>query len=414
MPSLRSLAVIVILLVPLSAFGQGRPAGVSVAEVELRTMAETVPVFADVVTARDGVIASRVSGTVSEVHVLPGTVVSEGAELATLDTQLAEIELRQAEARLTEATAGIETATARRNRLNDALKRIDRLRETAAFSQGRFEEAQGELLTANGQLAEAEARVATAQAAIAEVRYRINQAIIRAPFAGVVLETLTNPGEYIASGASVARLLDTRALEIEAAVPSAYVNALSEGIEVRGIADDGTTVGLTVRAILPVEERATRTRAVRFVPHGVDAGALAAVGQSVTVEIPIAPPREVMAVPKDALVQSQGGWTVFVAEDGTAQPRQIEIGAALDEWFEVLGGLKAGDQVVVRGNERLRPGQPIQPMGATRPEGGPSTDASDRSGTETGTDGDAAPGGQPAGSASAATARQVEGEGESE
>lgn len=347
---------------PGPAASQGGPAGVTVADVQTRMMAETVPVFADVVTARDGVIASRVSGTVSEVHVLAGVSVSEGAELVTLDTELAEIELRQAEARLAEAVAGVETAAARRNRLNDALRRIERLRETAAFSQGRFEEAEGELLTSSGQFGEAEARVATAEATIAEVRYRIDRAVIRAPFSGVVLETLTNPGEFLASGASVVRLLDTRALEVEAAVPSAYIGTLVEGAVLRGQAASGQEMQLTLRAVLPIEDRATRTRAVRFVPVGEHAALLAAVGQSVTVEVPVEAPREALAVPKDALVQGQSGWTVFVASDGTAEPRPVQIGAALGEWFEVLNGLELGEQVVIRGNERLRPGQPIQPM----------------------------------------------------
>jgi multidrug efflux pump subunit AcrA (membrane-fusion protein) len=64
---------------------------------------------------------------------------------------------------------------------------------------------------------------------------------------------------------------------------------------------------------------------------------------------------------KDALVQARGGWTVFVAEDGKAQPRAVNIGVALGDQYEVLSGLAPGDQVVVRGNERLRPGQDIAP-----------------------------------------------------
>ena len=344
------------------AFAQGRPAGVTVADIERRMMAETVPVFAEVVTARDGIVAARVSGTVSEVHVLPGVAVTAGQELVTLDTELAEIELRQAEARLAEARAGVETAMARRDRLVSALRRVQRLRDTAAFSQGRFEEAEGESLTAGGQLAEAEARVRTAEAAIAEVRYRIDQAVIRAPFAGTVLETDTNPGEFIGSGAPVIRLLDTRAIEVEASVPAQYVSTLREGDAVRAYTDGGAELDLVIRAILPLENSSTRTRPVRFLPHQGDAAVLAAVGQSVTVDIPVSVPREALAVPKDALVQGRGGWTVFVSADGTAQPRPVQVGAALGEYFEVLGGLQEGEQVVIRGNERLRPGQPIQPM----------------------------------------------------
>lgn len=355
-------AALLALLMPPMALAQGRPAGVEVADVELRALSETVPVFAEVVAARDGVIAARVAGTVDTVHVLAGRTVEAGEPLATLDTELAQIELRQAEARLSEANAGITVAQARTDRLEAALERVERLRGTASFSGGRFDEAQGEVFEARGQYAEAEARVLSAQAAIAEARYRIDQAEIVAPYAGTVLSVETNAGEFIASGAPVVRLLDTRALEVEASVPSRYVGALKEGQVVHANGDDSVAIKLEVRALLPLEEITTRTRPVRFV--AAEPGALdrAAVGQSITVDIPITSARDVVAVPKDALVQGRGGWTVFVAEDGAAQPRTVQIGAAMDSWFEVLDGLAPGDTVVVRGNERLRPGQPIQPM----------------------------------------------------
>jgi hypothetical protein len=85
-----------------------------------------------------------------------------------------------------------------------------------------------------------------------------------------------------------------------------------------------------------------------------------AAGQSVTILAPMGGPREALSVSKDALVQQAGGWIVFVAEDGKAAPRPVTVGAAIGGRFEIEGGLSAGDLVVVRGNERLRPGQPIQ------------------------------------------------------
>ncbi|MBT8457825.1 MAG: efflux RND transporter periplasmic adaptor subunit [Alphaproteobacteria bacterium] len=343
------------------ALAQGRPAGVGVAEVERRSLTETVPVFAEIVASRDGIIAARVAGTVDAVHVLEGSAVAEGAPLATLDTNLARIELRQTGARVAEARAGIQVATARLNRLETALERVERLRGTGSFSQGRFDEALGSVLEARGQMAEAEARLLNAEGALAEARYRIDRAEIIAPFPGTVLSVETNPGEFIASGAPVVRLLDERALEVEARVPSRYVPSLSEGLAVSANTEDGRQLDLTVRAILPLEDIATRTRPVRLsaANGGLKGGA---VGQSVTVDIPVSQARDVIAVPKDALVQASGGWTVFVAEDGMAQPRSIQIGIAMDAWFEVIDGLAPGDVVIVRGNERLRPGQPIEPM----------------------------------------------------
>ena len=79
------------------------------------------------------------------------------------------------------------------------------------------------------------------------------------------------------------------------------------------------------------------------------------------VEIPVGAARDVLSVPKDALVQARGGWTVFVAADDQAQPRTVTLGVPLGDRYEVLDGLAPGDLVVVRGNERLRPGQDIAP-----------------------------------------------------
>ena len=367
-PSIRSglaaLAVLILAGTPAPTVAQGGPATVGVETVEVQTIAETVPLFAKVVTSREGTVASRIAGTVDRVNVLDGVSVSEGDILVELDTELLDILARQAEARVAEAAAGIATATSRLDRATNALKRIEGLRNTNSFSQSRFDEAQSDYFEAQGQLAEAQARVKTAEAALAEARYQLERARITAPFSGIVLHVNTNPGEFISSGAAVLTLVDTASFEIEASVPARYIRVLEPGLEVAGTTEDGEALSLSVRVLLPVEDPATRTRPVRFSSSMLADLEKVAIGQSITVSIPVSAPREVIAVPKDALVQARGGWTVFVAADGKAEPRNVEIGAALGERFEVLSGLAPGEVVVTRGNERLRPGQDIAPMGA--------------------------------------------------
>ncbi|MEM1074526.1 MAG: efflux RND transporter periplasmic adaptor subunit [Pseudomonadota bacterium] len=350
---------------PSASFAQGGPAAVGVETVQIRTIAETVPIFAEVVTEREGTIASRISGTVQDVLVLEGALVQAGDVLARLDTELLEILARQADARLAEANAGITIAVSSVNRARNALARIEGLRDTTSFSTSRFDDAQSDFFQAQGLLAEAEARVKTAEANLAETRYQLERAQIIAPFPGIVLAVSTNPGEFISSGAPVVSLLDVGSIEIEASVPSRYVGVLDPGLQVVGFTETEHALDLSVRVLLPVEDTATRTRPVRFVSDDLTELDKLAIGQSITVNIPISAPRDVLTVPKDALVQARGGWTVFVAQDGTAQPRPVQIGVALGERFEVLGGLAEGDVVVVRGNERLRPGQEIAPMGAS-------------------------------------------------
>lgn len=362
--ALAALTAVLLFATPVQTAAQGGPSAVGVETVQIQSIAETVPLFAEVVTAREGTIASRIGGTVDQVWVLEGATVEEGDVLVTLDTELLTILARQADARLAEARAGITTAETRVDRATKALGRIEGLRNTTSFSTSRFDEAQSDFFQARGLLAEAEARVKTAEATLAETRYQLDRAEITAPFSGIVLEVNTNPGEFINSGAPVVSLLDTQSFEVEASVPSKYISVLKPGLTTEGATEDGTPLEMQVRVLLPVEDTATRTRPVRFTSDELVNLEALAIGQSITVSIPISAPREVLSVPKDALVQARGGWTVFVAADGKAQPRPIQIGVALGDRFEVLDGLSDGEVVVTRGNERLRPGQDIAPMNA--------------------------------------------------
>ena len=350
------------------AFAQGGPSAVGVETVEMRAFAETVPIFAEVVTARDGQVATRVAGTVNSVDVIEGAFVAQGDPVVRLDTELLEILLQRAEAEVAVAEAGLSVAEARLNTSRTAFERISALQGTTAFSGGRFDEAEGAFLQAQGQIAEAEARLSIARAARAEADYDLQRATVVAPFDGTVLDVLVNPGEYIQIGVPVVRLLDTSTLEVEASVPAQYAALMQPGLRVSARAETGDTFEVSLRALLPVETAATRTRPVRFTAPELAASRTTALGQSITVMIPVGERRDLLTVPKDALVQAPRGWQVFAVEDGVAQPRTVQIGLAVNDRFEVTSGLSEGDVVVVRGNERLRPGQEVAPMNSAPTE----------------------------------------------
>ncbi|WP_370400819.1 efflux RND transporter periplasmic adaptor subunit [Sulfitobacter sp. JB4-11] len=345
---------------------QGGPSSVGVQEVEMRALTETVPVFADVVTARDGTIASRVAGNVEKVHVLAGAQVDKDDLLVELNQELLTILVSQSKAELEEAAARIETAQARLDRAETVFARTEGLRGSTSFSEGRFDEVQADVLEARSELVAAKARETISQTRLDESRYRLRRSEIRAPFAGVVIAVQTIPGAFIQAGTPVLRMIDTESFEIEARIPGQYVGALAAGQEVQAVTSSGTNLTARVRAILPIEDPATRTRAVRFVAPDLGNVADVAAGASLTLQIPIGGAREVLSVPKDALVQSANGWTVFVVEDDMAQPRTVQLGVAVGDRYEVLSGLAPGDLAVIRGNERLRPGQPVaaSPMDA--------------------------------------------------
>lgn len=357
-------------LLPLSAFAQGRPAGVQTDVVEMRTMIETVTVFGQIVSLRESDVATRVAGVINDVPVGVGSSVKKGDVLAQLDVARLGIELASAQAQLAIANAGLEVAKAQADRAEDAYQRGQKLSETSSISVAQLGDRASALAEAQGGLAQASARISAAQNSIDLARYNITNATVRAPFDGVVLDVATQAGQFASSGSTVATLLDTGTMEVQANVPSRYIQSLATGQIVEGKNDAGSVLTMTLRAVLPTEFSETRTRPVRFTVTQIDP--TFAIGQPVTLDVPIGAARDILVVSKDALVQAGGGWTAFVNDQGKASPRRVTIGASLGNTFEVLNGLAPGDEVVVRGNERLRPGQDIAPIGAGGPpRGGP-------------------------------------------
>ena len=355
----RGVAVLLGLALTAEAHAQGRPAAVEVDPVSLVEVAETQPLIARIVAMAESVVATRVPGIVEAVEVEVGDRIERGATLAALDTELLQIELDGAEATLLEAQAGLQSAQVGRDLAEQVYERTGGLRDSAAFSQGRFDDLAQELARSRAEVARAEAAIAIARSSVASARYRLENATIRASFAGVVLERGADPGDYLEVGASVAAILDDARLEIEADVPTEIVAALDPGDTVGTMIDDGPPGEATVRALIPTESPTTRTRPVRFSIDLEPTEKRLAPGQSVTVLAPVGDPREALSVEKDALVQRAGGWLVFVVADGKATPREVTLGTAIGERIEVGGALAPGDLVVVRGNERLQPGQAV-------------------------------------------------------
>ena len=115
-----------------------------------------------------------------------------------------------------------------------------------------------------------------------------------------------------------------------------------------------------MRAVGVEENPRTRTRPVRFTPDFAGVADALADGQSVSLILPIGPPRDIVSVHKDAITRGVDGAAVYVVANGVAERRLVRLGEAVGSRFEVLEGIESGDLVVVRGNERLRQGQAVR------------------------------------------------------
>ena len=351
---LSALAAVFIALAGTSqAIAQGGPAGVTTDLVSQRAVAETVSVFGQIVAGRQSDVATRVMGVAVEAPLRVGDIVQAGDVVFQLDTERLKIELQQAQAELTIAEAGVAVAKARVDRTQKVFERTQSLVANSTVSQAQLDDRSGEYAEALGSLRQAEARITAANAGLSRAQYDLDNAVVKAPFGGTVLEVTAEVGEFVPAGTVVVRLLDNYR------EGPFKIAATQDDQTVLARTDAGGELSLSLRAVLPTEFTSTRTRPVRFALTGTPDAI--AVGQSVTLDVPVSRPEDVIVVPKDAVVQASGGWQVFVHQDGKAVPRTVQIGRAIGDAFEVIDGLAIGDEVVVRGNERLRPGQDIAP-----------------------------------------------------
>lgn len=322
---------------------------------------QNVPVIGRLVAQNSGVVSAIIKGAVQEMRVHVGDRVNAGDVLAVLtsDSLKWSRELRVAEVKSAEADLANARAQAKLRR--QELQRLENLRQSSAFSPARFEDALQELAKAESSAARGESDLSVAKANLNLADIDLANAHVKAPYAGVVTATLTAVGTYLNAGEPVLSLVDDLSMEVEADVPADRVQALTPGTMVSfGIGADGVERFAAVRAQVPEENPLTRTRKVRFSPAEDALGQNAAANQSVSIAIPSGPMKQVVTVHKDAVLTKGGQRVVFLVTDGKADLRPVELGEAVGGRFIVHSGLNPGDEVVVRGNERLAPGQTVQ------------------------------------------------------
>lgn len=347
------------------ALAQQNAVPVRVDPVVSQPLTQTVPVIGRLVARQAGSVAARISGPIAEFRVQVGDRVNAGEVLAVLDSATMEAERDQAEAGLALARAELETKRAEIVLAQQELTRIEGLQKSAAFSQARFDDVRQQVAIAEAGAREAEAAMAAARVDLRLAEIRLGYTRIEAPYDGVVSRRLSEAGAYAREGDALVEMIADESLEVEADVPASRLQGLAKGRSLAGTLDDGTSFTATVRAIVPDENPLTRTRAVRFTPSFPTSGTALANEQSVTLQIPVGAPREVVSVHKDALIRRSDAVIVFVVVDGTAEPREIVVGEAVGARYEVLDGLAVGEQVVVRGNERLQSGMRVRIEGAS-------------------------------------------------
>jgi RND family efflux transporter MFP subunit len=305
------------------------PRRLATAAVAERDIATSTEIEGTVVGRSDATLASRLAATVAEVTAVPGRRVRAGEVLVRLDARESDGALEGARAALASAEEAWKIA-----RWNEG--RFARLSDRGAAAPIELEHAvAGE--------AQARAQVAAATAAVRRAETDRSQAVLTAPFDGVVVEKMASPGDLALPGRPLVRLASVSGRRVEAAPGEEEAARLAVGDAIE-VAIAGRSVSARLSEIVGSVDHETRRRPIRVdLPEGVEP----AVGSFARVRL--SGPAERRLVAPAGAVREQGGlsivWTVDPA--GRAELRYVRTGRTVGEWIEIRSGLSMGDRVVV-------------------------------------------------------------------
>jgi len=347
---------------PASAATAPPPPEVGVVTVTTQTAPLTTELPGRVEASRVAQVRARVTGIVQKRLFKEGSDVKAGQTLFLIDAAPYQAAVDSARAALAKAQANAMQATAQATRYKP-------LREANAISQQEF-------VNAQAAQAQAEADVAAAQAALRTAQLNLGYATVTAPISGRIGRALVTEGALVSQTeatqlaliqqidpayvnstqpvADVARLRQSTSPDGKAAADSAPVRiVLDDGSELpqRGrllfsdLSVDPTTAQVTLRTEVPNPQ-------ARLLP-----------GMYVRTRLVQGQITAAVLLPQQAVTRGpQGDSVLVVGEGGKPAPRPVKIGGSVGSQWIVLDGLKAGEQVIVEGFQKMRPGAPVKPV----------------------------------------------------
>lgn len=320
---------------------QQRPATpVNVVAAKMSEIFPTSWVSGSVVSNNDAQIAAQVGGRLTHVAEI-GERVSKGDVIARIDDTVIGLQVKELEA---------SVASAKRNYqfLIGEVKRKRSLAKQKLSAKTDLDETISNRDIAKAQLAQEQAR-------LGQTRQLLAYTQIKAPFDGVVTTRLSKLGEVVSNGSKVVQLVETVNLEVTAQVPLTVYNYLHKGnvLEVKsplGIAK------ATIRAVVPVAQNRSHLMELRL---KLDSASWP-VGLNVRVAVPSGQTENLLVVPRDAIVLRREGNAVFkINAENKAERIAVKLGIASGSLIAINGEISEGDNIVIRGSERLQPGQTV-------------------------------------------------------
>jgi membrane fusion protein (multidrug efflux system) len=319
---------------------------VTTAVVAERTLPRTLVLTGTLIANRKSDVAADATGKVSATYVERGSWVSKGEALARLDGSRAMLAQEEAQAQL--AAAEAQSTLAQRD-----CERAERLFSAGAIHQAEYDRMRTSCKATGWSTTAAAARGRLAQRAVSD-------AVLRAPFAGLVAERFITEGEYVRPESKVATVLEIDPLRLELSVPESAVAAVAgaAAVDFQVSAFPGQTFRGQVRYLGPAVRRASRDLVVEAVIPNKDRRLRP--GMFATAQLTVGDMRAAV-VPAQAVRDQAGEARLFVVSGaGRLEERLVQVGPREGGEVVVLAGVRAGETVASPASPALRDGLQVQ------------------------------------------------------
>jgi RND family efflux transporter MFP subunit len=324
---------------------------------------------------RRATIAAKITGRVTSVHFDEGTRVQEGQLLATLDDSDVQRQLQSANADRDTSQAAIADYDVQLKNAEKELVRAEKLQAAGVQTQENLDNATMAADSLRAKIALAKQTVIGAKARIDEAQQAVDNTIIRAPFAGIVVSKDAQVGEMVSpvsagggfTRTGIATIVDMNSNEIEVDVNESYIARVVPDQLVTAVLDayPDWKIPCKVRTVIPTADRQKATVKVRISFIKLDPRILPDMGVKVTFfgdeEKPVSgAPVPVALISQDAIRSDGAQKIVYLVKDDHAERRAVKIGGARGTDVEIFAGLAPGDVVIVKPPETLKDGAAVE------------------------------------------------------
>jgi RND family efflux transporter MFP subunit len=333
--------------------------GVALLQVQKTTVADVVEATGTVQAALSAQLSSQVMGTITRVNVHEGDRVRRGQELVVIDAAQQQAAYAGATAGLQASQETIAAADADYALAESTMKRYQMLYDKKSVSPQEYDEVKTRLTAAKARRDAAHAGRAQAEAGVSQASTAISFTKVRAPFDGLVVTKLAEPGAMAAPGVPLLVVEDPSRFRLEASVDESKLGAVKLGEPVPVVIDalgDAPIMG-KVTQIVPTADPASRTFTVKI---DLPANPQIRSGLFGRARFPRGE-RQSIAVPKSAVLSRGQLQAVYVvSSDQLISLRYVTLGAVSGDQVEVLSGLQSGDRIVARPDDRELSGKQVE------------------------------------------------------